>query len=71
MADQPQKRRARRRVQRPSPAENIDRTADTPWSGLSSADGDRVVVFEDENSADEPQTTEEFLRSERPPHYGA
>lgn len=70
MADTPRTRRPRRRVQRTSPAADYDRAADTPWQGLNSADGERVVVLDDDTTADDPQTTEEFLRSERPPHYG-
>ncbi|MGD7001856.1 hypothetical protein [Corynebacterium halotolerans] len=73
MSEQSQPRR-RRRVVRPSPAENIDRTADLPddrFRGAGEWDGERIVDLEPEGTHDEDSLSrEEFWRGERPPHHG-
>ena len=66
------RRKDRRRVRRPSAAEHIDRSADTPRHGfaddLVSDDAERPVPVED-SQTDDP-AGEEFVREQRPPHYG-
>lgn len=71
-------RRQRRAVRRPSTAENIDRSADTPRHGFGlggawdesagDADAARDVLLDPE-ADDEPHGLEFFLE-QRPPHYG-
>ena len=64
--------RGRRRFRRPSDAEHIDRSADTPRHGFTddvvSDDAERPVPV-DEGQADDP-AGEEFWREQRPPHHG-
>lgn len=66
------RRKSRRRVRRPSDAQDIDRSLDTPDHGfrreLISDDAERTVPLE-ENSAGET-AGEEFWREQRPPHHG-
>ncbi|MGP6175012.1 hypothetical protein [Corynebacterium sp. A21] len=58
-------------MERASPAENIDRTADRPDGRFHSTvadDEDRTVIL-DPDVEDEPRD-EEFWREQQPPHHG-
>lgn len=64
-------RRERRRIVRPSDAEDIDRSADQPDDSFgtpTSWDNEREVILDD---GDTPPPTEndDFWNEERPPHY--
>lgn len=64
-------RRPRRRVERPSPAENIDRGADLPdtrFTAPAGGDEERTVLLDPE--AEEELRAEDFWREQRPPHHG-
>lgn len=64
-------RRPRRRVERRSPAENIDRSADLPdprFTESSGGDEERTVLLDPE--AEEELRNEDFWREQRPPHHG-
>ncbi|MEJ5927575.1 hypothetical protein WG915_02960 [Corynebacterium sp. H128] len=78
-------RPARRRIQRPTDAENIDRTWDSAeaaavFTGSGEAvdpkdpkQADDFVVILDEGPTDEDETgalDEEFWQQQRPPHFG-
>lgn len=63
-------RRPRRRVDRPSPAENIDRSVDFPDGRFNIPGGDeeRTVLLDPD--AEEELQAEEFWKEQQPPHHG-
>ncbi|PMC71631.1 hypothetical protein [Corynebacterium aurimucosum] len=85
MADStPRTPRARRRVKRPSTAENYDRSFDVPHGPMSGAAGSssaagadelRTVSFEADaggpgGDSEDEATGEAFYRENMPPHFG-
>lgn len=79
MAGEPRKRR---RVQRPSEAQDIDRSWDSPDAAQVFAEpadlkdprhsDDFIVVLDDAPTDDAPETgefDEEFWKGQRPPHF--
>lgn len=71
------KQRRRRRVVRPSPAVDIDRSVDSaeswidlkaPKESTSAADDERIVELDPE--AEDAPSHEQFLAEEIPPHHG-
>lgn len=67
-------RRARRRAERPSDAEGIDRSADLPddrFGVPTTWDSEREVILDDDDAVAPPvDDDDEYWREDRPPHYG-
>lgn len=72
-----EKKRPRRRVVRPSPAKDIDRSVDSaeswinlkaPKESTSAADDERIVELDPE--AEDAPSHDQFLAEEIPPHHG-
>ncbi|WP_295803698.1 hypothetical protein [uncultured Corynebacterium sp.] len=71
--------RRRRRAQRPSTAENYDRSFDAPTAGARTTESDggedelRSVSFDEAAAVggDDEPTGEAFYRENMPPHFGS